>query len=174
MACVQPSGLKKRPPPACPGPDFLATQDDIICFVRIKNFSGITKQLNFISAELKKSYIYLHCSKNNAFLRFFFFLHIFINTSQPNRDAGTGHEVTAGGTDGGTALAELTCKAWLPRGSVPSLALRHPPPRAAPLCPQRGKPRTRAPRAPEKMHFNTFSPPLRKHSTFCARAAAML
>lgn len=31
----------------------------------------------------------------------FFFLHIFINTSQPNQDAGIGREATPGGTAGG-------------------------------------------------------------------------
>lgn len=79
--------------------------------MRIKDFSGITKQRNFISAELKKkkkSYIYLHCSKNNDS---FSFLHI--NASQPNRDTVLRHEVRPGG-------------AGAREGSVPSLLLTTP------------------------------------------------
>lgn len=123
--------IKEETGPPCPGPDFLSSNMRWYhLVVKIKNFSGITKQLNFISAELKKSYIYLHCSKNNEL---FFFLHIFINTSQPNRDVGIGHEVTPGGTAGGTAGGAGTAGG----GGVRSLAHR---PRHHCSHPDGGKP----------------------------------
>jgi len=39
---------------------------------------------------------------------FFFLLHIFINTSQPNQDAGVGRAVTPGGTAGGAGTGAGT------------------------------------------------------------------
>lgn len=88
-------GIKeeKLPPPS--HPDFLGTQDDIIFFCwQSRTSLGLQNNGIFILAELKKSYIYLHRSKNNEIYFFLnFILHIFIDTAQPNRDSGIRCEV---------------------------------------------------------------------------------
>lgn len=84
--------IKKKHHP--PHPNVLSNTTRWHHLVKIKNFSGITKQRNFISAELKKSYIHLHCSKNNYVFPSYIHQHV---ATKP----GHGHKEMAGGA--GTA-----------------------------------------------------------------------
>lgn len=126
MACVQPSGLKKRQAPPRPGPDFLSSNmRGYHLVVRIKNFSDITKQLNFILAELKKSYIYLHCSKNNEF--FFSFIYSSTHRNQTGTWVSGMRWPRAGRPVGRQEVpvppAEAACEAWLTTPGTTALTL---------------------------------------------------
>lgn len=77
---------EKLPPPS--HPDFLGTQDDIIFFCwQSRTSLGLQNNGIFILAELKKSYIYLHRSKNNEI--YFFLISSFIYSSTQRNQTGT-------------------------------------------------------------------------------------